>query len=79
MIGAAIIPLGVGLLSFAVSNHNAPQIHGFLALLGAGFGLTFGPTSLQAQYSSPAELSAIVTTLNVFVECLNSFYRHATL
>jgi hypothetical protein len=48
-IGAAILTLGVGLLSMASGGHAVdPKIYGFEVLIGLGFGMTVSTASILA-------------------------------
>ncbi|KAG8935917.1 hypothetical protein FRC03_000609 [Tulasnella sp. 419] len=66
LLGLAVTPVGIGLLSMALGNDNPNHVNGFLALTGAGVGLTFAPLALQARFSQPENRIAVVIAMNLF-------------
>jgi len=64
--GQAIIPIAIGFLSRAISLSNEAQIAGFMAMCGAGVGMTFGPLSIHARFLQPEDRVAIVVASNLF-------------
>lgn len=70
MFGSVVIPIALGLVSMAINQNNNGELDGFMAMTGVGVGATFGPLSIQAQYSQPKERVAIVTSLNIFFRTL---------
>ena len=67
IVGAAILPLVAGLLSYAIRGDRRGTADGLLVVTGFGIGITLGPLALQAQYSHPARFTAVLVTLNLFV------------
>ncbi|KAG8854886.1 hypothetical protein FRB96_007286 [Tulasnella sp. 330] len=66
ILGLAVTPLGIGLISMALENNNQTQLNVFLLVTGIGIGLSFAPLSLQARYSQPVSRIAIVVSMNLF-------------
>lgn len=70
MIGQPVQAIGVGLLGLATSQNKYGEISGFLAMCGAGIGLTVGALELQSRFLLPKELNSVSTTMNLFVSRL---------
>ncbi|KAG8982825.1 hypothetical protein FRB90_006523 [Tulasnella sp. 427] len=66
ILGSFIIPVAIGLLTFALKNNSQAQLDGFLAMTGVGIGLTFAPLVLQARYCQPTNRIAVVVSMNLF-------------
>ncbi|KAG8899769.1 hypothetical protein FRB99_006452 [Tulasnella sp. 403] len=66
ILGSCVISVGIGLITQALHTDSQTQLSGFLALTGAGIGLTFAPLALQARFSQPFSRTALVVSMNLF-------------
>lgn len=66
MIGCALITVGIGLLTTALSKNSPIQLKIYLLVTGIGLGLSFGPLMLQARYCQPSSRVATVVSMNNF-------------
>lgn len=64
------MPVALGLVSLAIQKNSIAMVDGFMAMAGAGAGLTFGPTSIQARCSQSPERVAAVEGLQLFFRTL---------
>jgi hypothetical protein len=69
-LGGLVICVALGLISAAMKDNNEGAVNGFLAMVGAGVGLTFAPLALQARFSLSAERNAVVSSLTLFFRSL---------
>lgn len=67
MIGQTAQAVAVGLLGMATSQNKHGEISGFLAMCGAGIGLTIGTLEMQSRFLLPKEQNSVSTTMNLFV------------
>ncbi|KZS91830.1 MFS general substrate transporter [Sistotremastrum niveocremeum HHB9708] len=66
ILGALVTPIALGFISRAIKIDSHGQINGFMAMAGAGVGLTFGPVGIQARFSLPPSRTASVESLTLF-------------
>lgn len=66
MLGQVVQAVAVGLLGLATSQNKHAQISGFLAMAGAGIGMSIGMTEMQARFLLPKQQNAVSTTMSLF-------------
>ncbi|KIK69465.1 hypothetical protein GYMLUDRAFT_648710 [Collybiopsis luxurians FD-317 M1] len=70
ILGSLLIPLSLGLISMGVQRGNQTLVDVYLAVAGAGCGLTIGSLNVHARFSQPTERVAIVSALILFFRSL---------
>ncbi|KZS91828.1 MFS general substrate transporter [Sistotremastrum niveocremeum HHB9708] len=70
ILGTFITTIALGLISRAIQINQHGQLNGFMAMAGAGVGLTFGPIGIHARFSLPSNRVAVVEALNLFFRTL---------
>ncbi|KAF9270743.1 MFS general substrate transporter [Marasmius fiardii PR-910] len=70
ILGSLLIPLSLGLISMGVQDGNQTLVNVYLAISGAGCGLTIGSLNVHARFSQPTERVAIVSALILFFRSL---------
>ncbi|GJJ08984.1 hypothetical protein Clacol_003205 [Clathrus columnatus] len=58
--GTALIPIGLGLLSFGTHINKQSLVDVFLVVCGVGIGVSFGPLATHARFSQPESRVAVV-------------------
>ncbi|KAF3916600.1 hypothetical protein ABW20_dc0103446 [Dactylellina cionopaga] len=61
--GSWIEPIGLALLTWALTTRNIPSINGFLALSGVGTGIRFMPGTLHAVGMEPKRIAQVVSLM----------------
>ncbi|KAF3940875.1 hypothetical protein ABW19_dt0209392 [Dactylella cylindrospora] len=62
-VGSWIEPIGLGLLTYALTKRNVPMVNGFLALSGVGTGIRFMPGTLHAVGMEPKRIAQVVSLM----------------
>ncbi|KAK6516129.1 hypothetical protein TWF506_006039 [Arthrobotrys conoides] len=62
-LGSWIEPLGLGLLTYALTIRNVAMVNGFLALSGVGTGIRFMPGTLHAVGIEPRRIAQVVSLM----------------
>ncbi|KAJ7273601.1 major facilitator superfamily domain-containing protein [Mycena haematopus] len=70
VLGSAIICVALGLVQMAMDTGKQSQVNGFMAMAGAGVGMTFGPLAIQARFTQSEDKIAAVTGLTLFFRSL---------
>ncbi|KAF8212355.1 major facilitator superfamily domain-containing protein [Mycena galopus ATCC 62051] len=69
-IGSVIICVALGLVQMAMEKGKQSEVNGFMAMAGAGVGMTFGPLAIQARFTQSEDKIAAVTGLTLFFRSL---------
>ncbi|TBU45918.1 MFS general substrate transporter [Dichomitus squalens] len=70
VLGNFIIPIALGLVSWAIDRNDKGQVNGFLVMTGVGVGMTLGPLVVHVRFSQPEHRNAVVAALALFSRAL---------
>ncbi|KAF8178201.1 major facilitator superfamily domain-containing protein [Mycena galopus ATCC 62051] len=68
--GAVTMCVALALLQMAMATGKKSEVNGFMAMAGAGVGMTFGPLGIQARFTQSEDKIAAVTGLTLFFRSL---------